>query len=83
MRKYLYSANAVSTNSTVKEIQEASSSLGIAKGLYYALNSLKLLSDGNTVREDIDRIDSKLSYLIEEKKKASQRTAIRARRKGK
>lgn len=67
MHKYLYQANQVAPGSLMKDIQAAFRYLCLAKGFYYALNGLGLLSAGNRTGEDIIRIENKINGLMGEK----------------
>lgn len=69
MHKYLYEANSVDINSSFKAIDDAFRALYIAKGFHNALNGVELLGEGNTVAEDIERIEAKLNYIKEEKRR--------------
>ena len=69
MHKYLCEANSVSADSSFKTIDEAFRSLYIAKGFYHTLHGMELLSEGNTVAEDIDRVEVKLNFIKEEKRR--------------
>lgn len=69
MHKYLYEANSADINSSFKQIEESFHSLYIAKGFYQSLVNLGLLDNGDTVVENIERIEAKLLYVKEEKRR--------------
>jgi len=69
MHKYLYEASLVDVNSSFGSIDSAFRSLHIARGFYHSLNGLGLLSEGNKVTEDMERIEAKLKFVKEEKRK--------------
>jgi hypothetical protein len=55
-----------------KQLSEAYRYLCTAKGMFYALHSLGLLENGSNASEEIDRLENKINYQLEERKRATQ-----------
>lgn len=81
MHKYLYEANSVTATSLRKALESAQVSVYIAKGFYNALNGLGILSDGNVISEDIERVDAKIKGILEENQNEAIRRHMQERRK--
>jgi hypothetical protein len=73
--KYLYEANDIRSDAPVKKLEEAYRILSVAKGIYDTLHKLDLLPgrkeslQGNELKEDISRIENKINYLMEERRR--------------
>ena len=70
---YLNTANAVSESSTFVEINSAQNVLFMAKGLYQVLWNFKLLSSWMEIEEDMNRIEQKHAYILEQKRMEQRR----------
>jgi hypothetical protein len=65
-------ANLINVDSTYKVLNDAANTLNKAVGIYITLDEFELLEpkDSERIKEDIERIENKIFYLKEEKKKA-------------
>ena len=70
---YLDTANDVSEQSTFAEINSAQNVLFMAKGLYQVLWNFKLLSSWMEIEEDMNRIEQKHAYILEQKRMEQRR----------
>ncbi|HBI71644.1 MAG TPA: hypothetical protein DDY59_00445 [Lachnospiraceae bacterium] len=70
---YLNTANAVSESSTFAEINSARNVLFMAKGLFQVLWNFKLLPNWIEVEEDMNRIEQKHAYILEQKRMEQRR----------
>ena len=68
LHPYLNTANAVSEQSTFAEINYARNVLFMAKGLFQVLWNFKLLSSWMEIEEDMNRIEQKHAYILEQKR---------------
>lgn len=62
-------ANDIHKNSTYVKVNKAKEALYEAKGMYRILRSLKILEESSLIGEDIDRIESKIQNIYEEKRR--------------
>ena len=73
MLKYLNTANNIHRENSVYRLEEAYRTLSIAKGVYYTLFNLGLLEEDKHSAEDIDRVENKINYFLEEKLRRKKR----------
>jgi hypothetical protein len=62
-------ANDIRTDSTYVKVSKAKEALYEGKGMYRVLNSLRLLDEKSVIGEDIDRIETKINNIYEEKRR--------------
>lgn len=69
LHDYLAKANAVSESNAFTEINGARNMLFMAKGIFSVLLDLKLLPNCHALGEDIQRIEAKHEYILEQKRR--------------
>lgn len=64
---YITSANNITIKSTFTQIRKAQDYLCMAKGLFEAIKRLRTIPTTMYIEEEIQRIDTKILYILEEK----------------
>jgi len=69
MHKYISEANEVNNNSSYESLNFAKLTLANGRGIYICLKGLGLLSEDEITGENIDRVQKKIDYILEEKRR--------------